>query len=186
MKSWHKLILGMWAMLMAASLVWAGTFTSYNDITGLASTDELLIYDASEGSGDGLANITVANAFGKLFYGSDITGNSSLNTTQLQGYFYVVTAACTVTLDAAADVGFGSVSMFYIRDAAETVIIEIDNSDIINLHGTPLDAGDTIDSPGNAGDFICLIATTDADGGGTDGWITLGYGEEDWTDGDAT
>ena len=64
--------------------------------------------------------------------------------------------------------------------------IEVDDADKINLHGTPLDAGDTIDSPGNVGDFIFLVATTDADGAGTDGWLTFGYGKAVWTDGAAS
>lgn len=127
---------------------------------------------------------------GKTRWGSDITANITLGddtgAEEVHGVIYQVTAACTVTLEAAATVGFGSTVMLYVRDASETVIVEVDNADKINLHGTPLDAGDTIDSPGNAGDFICLIATTDADGSGTDGWITLGYGEAAWTDGGGT
>jgi hypothetical protein len=119
-------------------------------------------------------------------WGSNITGNISLNTTDLHGKMYQVTAACTITLDAAADAGYGASVYFWVRDALETATIEVDASDKINLHGTPLDAGDTIDSPGNAGDLIVLIATTDADGSGTDGWITGGYAEEVWTDGGAT
>ena len=123
---------------------------------------------------------------GRVPVGSDITGNYGLNTTALHGKFYIVTAACTVTLDKVTDVGFGASVMLFIRDAAETCIVEVDDADKINLHGTPLDAGDTIDSPGNAGDFICLISHTDVDGSGTDGWITLGYGESAWADGGAS
>lgn len=180
----------MWVIVIItfvlAAAAFASTFTSYNDITVLASADEFLIYDASEGSGDQLANVTAANTIGKVFYGADITTTTTLTTTQAMGYFYVATAATTVTLDAAADVGFGAMLMIYVRDAAETLTIEIDAANKINLHGSPLAAGNTIDSPGNAGDFIVLIATTDADGAGTDGWITLGYGEAVWTDGGAT
>lgn len=118
--------------------------------------------------------------------GDDITGNQALNTTDLHGKFYIVTAACMVTMDKVTDVGFGATVMLYIRDAAETCIIEVDNADKINLHGTALDAGDTIDSPGNAGDFICLISHTNVDGSGTDGWITVGYAEAVWSDGGAS
>ena len=118
-------------------------------------------------------------------WGADITGNISLNTTALHGVIYQVTAACTITLDAAADAGYGAEVGFRVRDASETVIIEIDASDKINLNGTALDAGDTIDSPGAAGDYIILKATTDADGSGTDGWVTFGS-KGTWTDGGAT
>lgn len=44
-----------------AALVCAGTFTSYDDDTTLEDTDEFLIYDSGEGSGDELSNITWAN-----------------------------------------------------------------------------------------------------------------------------
>ena len=91
-----------------------------------------------------------------------------------------------MTLAKASTVGYGATVLLIVKDISETVIVEVDNADKINLHGTPLDAGDTIDSPGAAGDFIVLIATTDADGSGTDGWRTLGYGAAVWTDGDET
>ena len=185
MKSWHKLILCMWLSLLFAAIVYAGTFTSYNDITELAPDDQLLVYDASEGSGDQLANITVSNMW-KMSWGADITENTALNTTALRGKIYLVTAACTVTLDAAADVGYGAPVILIVRDASETVTIDLDAAEKFNLKGTALAAGNTLDSPGAAGDFICLISTTDADGSGTDGYRHLGYGWADWTDGGAT
>jgi acetyl-CoA acetyltransferase len=64
---------------------------------------------------------------------------------------------------------------FYAQDA-EVYTIDIDGADKINLDGTALAAGNTIDSAGAAGNFIFLISVNDADGvaGGTDGWRTLG------------
>lgn len=59
-------------IFVAATLAWAGTFTSYNDISALQDADELLLYDDSEGSGDQLANMTIANfraTLGALFSG---------------------------------------------------------------------------------------------------------------------
>ena len=38
-----------------------GKFTGYNDITDLALGDKFLVFDASEASGDKLANITWSN-----------------------------------------------------------------------------------------------------------------------------
>lgn len=123
---------------------------------------------------------------GKTVVESNITENTALSNEQVHNTFIQVTAACTVTLPKASTCGYGSTVCIYVRDAAETCIIEVDDADKINLHGTPLDVGDTIDSPGNAGDFIVLVAHTDADGSGGDGWITVGYGEAVWTDGDAS
>lgn len=157
----------------------------------LGAANDLLIGGAQIDFDDmaGTAAIATTNTVkGRLSWGSNITGNITLGdtTNEVHSVMYQVTAACTVTLASASSVGYGSMVTLYVRDASETVIVEIDASDKINLHGTPLDAGDTIDSPGNAGDFITLVATTDADGSGTDGWITLGYGEAVWTDGGAT
>jgi len=57
----EKTLLAICIVLATSLIVWAGTYTSYNDISDLADTDEFLVYDASEGSGDELANITWAN-----------------------------------------------------------------------------------------------------------------------------
>jgi len=152
-----------------------GTRTSYVQLDGANTRVEVSQDLAVAGS------IT-----GKGSWGADITGNVGLNTTALHGVMYQATADATVTLDAAADAGFGATVMFRVRDTSETLIIEVDNADKINLHGTALDAGDTIDSPGSAGDFIVLVASTDADGSGTNGWLTLGYGGAVWTDGGAS
>lgn len=67
------------------------------------------------------------------------------------------------------------VAMFY-DDAGGVITIHPDGTDIIKLNGTALDAGDTIDSPGNSGDYIvmyCMNGTT---------WVTLGRSGT-WIDG---
>jgi len=135
-----------------------------------------------------LAKLYGSEIIGRTAWGPEITGNITLGDelTEVWNKAYIVSAACTVTLAKASTVGFGATVLLIVRDITETVIVEVDNADKINLHGTPLDAGDTIDSPGAAGDFIVLIATTDADGTGVDGWRTLGYGAAVWTDGDAS
>lgn len=120
----------------------------------------------------------------KKTWGSDITGNISLTTSAANSKFYQVTAVCTITLDAAADVGYGAAVTFFIRDAAEVITIDVDGSDKINVEGVALAAGNTIDSPGLAGDWITLVATTDADGSGTDGWMVCST--QVWVDGGAT
>jgi len=132
-----------------------------------------------------LTKVYGSEIIGRTPWGAEITGDITIGDelTEVWGKVYLVSAACTITLEKASTVGYGATVGFYVRDTTETVIIEEDDADIINLHGTPVSAGDQIESPGNVGDFIFLIATTDADGGGTDGWLTLGYGLAAWIDG---
>jgi hypothetical protein len=116
-----------------------------------------------------------------------MTGSLALTLGQQNAGVVHANAAGTLTLLGAATIGFGKTMCVYVEDATEIVIIaSAEATDIFNLHGTPLDQGDVIDSPQNAGDFICLISTTDANGAGNDGYITLGYGEEAWVDGGAS
>jgi len=112
--------------------------------------------------------------------GTEISANATLATSQQRAIVYKASAACTVTLDAAADVGYGYIVGFKVKDASETLILRPEGGEIVNLHGTALAAGTGIQSPGNAGDFIFLMAVTDASGT-TDGYETWGYGEEPWT-----
>jgi len=112
--------------------------------------------------------------------GTEISANATLTTSQQRAIVYKASAACTVTLDAAADVGYGYIVGFKVKDASETLILRPEGGEIVNLHGTALAAGTGIQSPGNAGDFIFLMAVTDASGT-TDGYETWGYGEEAWT-----
>lgn len=156
---------------------------SYTDFGGAVS--ENLPYEVKPATNPN-ANYAWALAFSSVAVPVQVTGNKSLTIGETRAGVVQVTAAATVTLPAAAVAGYGTTICFWVKDASETCVIEVDASDKINLMGTALDAGDTIDSPGNAGDFICLVATTDADGSGTDGWITIGYGEAAWTDGGAT
>ena len=132
-----------------------------------------------------LAKLYGSEIIGRTAWGPPITTGTTIGDelTEVWNKAYIVEAACIIVLPAAATVGFGSTVMFIVKDVSETVTIDPADANKINLHGTPLDAGDTIDSPGAAGDFIVLIATTDADGSGTDGWRTLGYGAAVWTDG---
>jgi len=101
----------------------------------------------------------------------------------------VINSSGTIKLPSAASVGYGTTLCIYVTDTDVACTIDVNASDLINLHGTPLTAGYSIDSPGNEGDFICLIASDDANGdvaGTADGWITLGYGKVVWVDGGET
>jgi len=117
---------------------------------------------------------------GKVKRGNLISANTTLTTTDLHGTVYTVNATCTVTLDAASDVGYDWVSGFRVR-GAHTLTLKPDASDKFDLHGTVLSAGTGIESPGNAGDFIFIMSSTDVDGSGTDGYETWGYGEAPWS-----
>jgi hypothetical protein len=156
--------------------------TATDNEIGIGTTNPSGVTQLSFGA---LNMVTTGSIAGRIPIGTTITGNQSLNTSDLHGKFYMVTAACTITLDAASDAGYGASVMFFVRDGTETVIIEIDGSDKINLDGSALDAGDTIDSPGSAGDWVTLMSVTDTDGSGTDGWLVLGKSGT-WTDGGAT
>lgn len=92
------------------------------------------------------------------------------------------TSDTTYTLPAAAA---GMAACFYDNGAGTGgITIEIDGSDVIILDGTALTAGNTIDSPGVAGDgangdFICIMAIDATN------WVTLGRSGT-WVDGGAT
>ena len=116
---------------------------------------------------------TVGRITGRTMWGTDVTGNTNHDTIECHNVIYYVTVASVITLDAAADAGFGAVVTYYTRDA-EAVSIDCDGAEVINLNGTAGGNGKMITNTSTAGDFITLIATTDADGAGKDGWITLG------------
>lgn len=129
------------------------------------------------------ANYAWELAFSSVAVPVVATGNITLTIGQARSGIVHQTAAGTVTIPKASTVGYGTMLGVFVKDADETCVIDPDNADIIVLHGTLTSAGDSISSPGNAGDFIFLVATSDVqDGSNTDGWITFGYGEEAWTD----
>ncbi len=97
---------GLGVALLTATLVWAGTFTSYNDISTLQDTDELLLFDDSEGSGDQLANITIANfraSIGSLFSGDIDAGSYAADSIDSADY-----AAASIDNEHLADNAVGS------------------------------------------------------------------------------
>ncbi|MBC8181488.1 hypothetical protein H8E88_10235 [candidate division KSB1 bacterium] len=83
--------------------------------------------------------------------------------------------AIDYTLPAAEE---GLVVLFYDISGGVITIDPYDGTDTIYLNGVSVGAGDAIDSPGNAGDFIALWAIDDTR------WITLGRNGI-WTDGGA-
>lgn len=86
---------------------------------------------------------------------------------------YVTAASVTLTLPAVAT----GASYTIICNTANTVIVDANGADLIILDGTSLDDGDSIDSPGAAGDLVTL---TYYDG---TGWFAV---SNSWTDGGAS
>jgi len=72
----------------------------------------------------------------------------------------------------------GLVIMFYDIGGGVITVDPYDGTDTIYLNGTSVGAGDAIDSPGNAGNFIVLMAVDDTR------WVTLGRSGV-WVDGGA-
>lgn len=90
-----------------------------------------------------------------------------------EGQWVMVTAAVTRTLPAVSSTGM---AICYYSTGANVITIDANASDAIILDGVPLDDGDSIDSSGAAGDFICLLNHA------ASGWVTLGR-KGTWIDG---
>jgi hypothetical protein len=126
--------------------------------------------------------ITTGTITGNVNVVLDATTSDSPSGSDLRGSMLVYSNAgvVTITLPDVDTVGLGASACFYDSDTTAIIKIEIDNGDKILLDDTLLDAGDTIDSPGDLGDFICLMAI-DVD----TTWATLGK-RGTWIDGGAT
>ena len=145
-------------IFVAATLAWAGTFTSYNDITTIQAADELLLFDDSEGSGDQLANITLANFRAQLdTLLAPVTDDcDDFSTTftgvNLYGGTFLANLAGTCQLPAiAAGYNFCIITL-----GAIALVIEPNASDLMILDGTALDDADSATNTSTAGDIICF------------------------------
>lgn len=123
---------------------------------------------------------TTGTIKGRMEYGSDIsTATATLDTTELNFTAYHVTVSTVITLDAAADAGYGSQVNIRVRDAAENVTIRPQTDEKINMEngaakgGGPIAEGTGITAIGIS-KFVTLVATTDTDAAGTDGWEIWG------------
>ncbi len=175
-------------IFVAATLAWAGTFTSYNDISDLADTDEFLIYDASEGSGDYLANITYASLYADLEttmdgIKSNIASKSGAYTIGTDdaaecygGVVYVTSAAVITACDGLTDgMGFSVITI-----GAIAVSLDVQSDDLQILDGVTLDDGDKATNTSTTGDSIvctyydatgwyCMSGSPDGDNWTDDG-----------------
>jgi len=62
---------------------------------------------------------------------------------------------------------------YWVRDAAEAAIIDLQGAEVMNLNGTAQAAGIGITATG-VGESVTVCTDTDADAGGTDGYVTYG------------
>lgn len=161
----------------AITFLGLGDGSDENLIMNLDDTANHVVFSSGTGVTDidfTAMNINTTGVIkGRASYGADISGAVSHDTTATHGVFYHFTAAATVTLDAAADAGYGAQVCYRVRDAAEAAVIDVQAAEKINLAGTALAAGTAITATG-AGESVCMVATTDTDGSGTDGWEAWG------------
>jgi len=154
-----------------------GGGTNNEDLTiDLESTANTVTFGSTTGVTDisfGALNLATTGTISGRVPVYEKSSTASLTAAECRGTFIMATAAITLTLPAAATVGYGSVVCFFIRDASEKLGVDVQSAEKINNAGTAGGAGKMVSSTG-AGNFVSLISTTDADGSGTDGWIVLG------------
>jgi hypothetical protein len=105
------------------------------------------------------------------------TSSATLAAAQMLGTFYYYTSGTgiDVTLPAAES---GISACFYDANGGGVIILDAAAGDQIVLDGVGVGTADAIDSAGNLGDFICLLAID------TTTWINLGRSGT-WVDGGA-
>jgi hypothetical protein len=113
----------------------------------------------------GLGAMAVSDVWGAEQTGANTIIQSEMN------QWYLVTAACTMTMeDVASTISEGSKIGFRIRDAAETLTIDVDGTEKLVIDGTALAAGTAIECSG-VGTEIILRAYDDVDGSGNEGYF---------------
>jgi hypothetical protein len=97
----------------------------------------------------------------------DATTGGTLTTQDVQGqsYYYDNSSAVALTLP---PVAAGMNACFYDLDGTADITIDLDGSDAFVLDGAAQTAGQTITSPGAAGDYICIEGLDDTY------WVTKG------------
>lgn len=94
------------------------------------------------------------------------TANSPTSSTLRGGLFQCTNAGgCNITLPTAVS---GYNACWYDNNGGGTIIIDANTSDEIILDGVPIGPADAIESEGNRGDFVCILAID------ATSWVTLG------------
>lgn len=121
-----------------------------------------------------LSMLTTGSVSAKVPTFSTATGGT-LTSSGTLGHFRVYTGggAATFNLPVPED----GLSVCFYSKSAQVVTVDVDSvSSTITLDGVTLSGGDSIDSAGAAGDYICLLAISSTE------WITLGRSGT-WVDG---
>lgn len=123
----------------------------------------------------GTANIqTTGTIKGLQAWGANVTASTNHDTDELFGVMYDVTGTATVTLDAAADVGYGGCAR-YEAFGAYVITLDPQAGEKMRIDGVALAAGVAVESSGVTGDNAWICTSTDTDGSGTDGYIVTSH-----------
>lgn len=145
------------------NLIWADTVHANNlTVTGNATVSGSLAVSGVITGGIPISLVTAATLV-----------ISDLDSCRGMYYYNNNAVALDATLPGAAK---GLYCGFYDRGGAVITVDLIDDTDIIELNGTPIAAGNSVDSPGNAGDFLWFVAIDDTH------WTTAGRSGV-WIDG---
>ena len=146
---------------------------TYNPSTGTV-TATAFVGDISGGTGSlSLADGTISASVDTQF--ATLATISTLTEDELGGKWFFITDTGTGTLTLPALTESGHSACFYTTGALVlTIATAAADNEYLRLDGVQLGTptkGWTIDSPGAAGDFICIIGQ---ENGASDEWITLG------------
>ncbi len=159
----------------ANGTTWRDALTFENgDSSDSSTTNWPRVHLGSNVALTGLGNSAIG-----MSWGTEISSSPTTLTYTDANKLYLVSVAATVNLPdvgtASDDAQYGDWVQFQIQDASETLTIDCDAADKINRAGTEQAAGVTITTDG-AGTVVICIATTNADGSGTDGWMCRSNG----------
>jgi len=173
-------------MIVCSAWAYSQKIVSMPEATTTTGTDIIIIEDAIA-----TKHMTITNLFGTIPVALATTGTitgSTMLTLDTDASVVLAVGDCDnavrynndadaidYTLPGAAA---GLTIMFYDIGGGVITIDPVDGTDTIYLNGTSVGAGDAIDSPGDVGDFICLMAIDDTR------WVTVGRSGV-WVDGGA-
>ena len=170
----RKVCLVVMCLMLTASLAYAAVGVQEDSGQIWAATDINFTGDVTVTNSGSVSSIAIDDS--SSITNEVVTATADTVTAADSPTRYIATAGATTTFTlpaAAADLEF------IFCDATDTTIT-IDTYDATDtIMYLTLDAGDTIDSAGAAGDSVHLV-------GGTNVWYVVDTGSSAWTDGDAS
>lgn len=159
---------------ICATLVWAATFTSYDDDTTVEDTDEFLIYDSGEGSGDELSNITYATLLSELQQDLKPVTTGTFSTPITTNPYTLTAANATNAIlfyGATGEIDFPALAdgmnVIVYNTGAFTITIDPNGTEVIVREGTAQAGGVSMTLSSGAGNYVALVSDGEK-------WITLG------------